>query len=36
MFLYARLILDYVENKIFFYRDEVKKAIDDLPQELTD
>ncbi|KAF3017069.1 hypothetical protein E8E14_006048 [Neopestalotiopsis sp. 37M] len=26
----------YIERKIFYSRDEVKKAIDDLPQELTD
>ncbi|KAK9414056.1 putative NACHT domain-containing protein [Seiridium unicorne] len=36
MFLYARLILDYLERKIFYFREEVLRSIDDLPKELSD
>ncbi|KAI0163700.1 hypothetical protein BJ166DRAFT_526974 [Pestalotiopsis sp. NC0098] len=36
MFLYARLILDYLGRKIFYSGAEVKKSIEDLPQELSD
>jgi hypothetical protein len=35
MFLYARLVLDYLEKKIFFAGDEVKMSINELPEELS-
>ncbi|ETS86312.1 hypothetical protein PFICI_00140 [Pestalotiopsis fici W106-1] len=36
MFLYARLILDYIGRKIFYSADEVRRSVDDLPRELAD
>ncbi|KAI0129640.1 hypothetical protein BJ170DRAFT_700831 [Xylariales sp. AK1849] len=35
MFLYARLVLDYLDKKIFYTGDEVKNSINDLPEELS-
>lgn len=36
MFLYARLILDYLSANVFVNGDELKSAIDKLPRELSD
>lgn len=36
MFLYARLVLDYVTSNIFFTGDEIKQSIQQLPPTLTD
>ncbi|RKL16693.1 hypothetical protein BFJ70_g14981 [Fusarium oxysporum] len=34
MFLYARLVLDYLSKNLFFSGKEMKKSIDELPDEL--
>lgn len=34
MFLYARLVLDFLSNNVFVHRNELKTAIDDLPRTL--
>ncbi|KAI1208367.1 uncharacterized protein F4807DRAFT_468623 [Annulohypoxylon truncatum] len=36
MFLYARLVLNYLENKIFYKGSEVKLSVNELPKELSD
>jgi hypothetical protein len=36
MFLYARLVLDYLSKNIFYTGKEIKAAIDGLPEELTE
>jgi hypothetical protein len=36
MFLYARLVLDYLSKNIFFSGKELKASIDELPKELTE
>ncbi|KAM0555877.1 hypothetical protein ACHAPJ_006279 [Fusarium lateritium] len=36
MFLYARLVMDYLESNIFYTGDEIKKSVNQLPQKLTD
>ncbi|PSN67186.1 hypothetical protein BS50DRAFT_384791 [Corynespora cassiicola Philippines] len=36
MFLYARLVLDYLGSNIFLSGDELKKSINQLPQQLAD
>ena len=36
MFLYARLVVDYLEKNIFFTVDEMKNSVDELPSGLTD
>jgi hypothetical protein len=36
MFLYARLVLDYLTKNIFFTGKEMKASIDELPEELTE
>ena len=36
MFLYARLVLDYLTTNIFISCDELKGSIDQLPQTLSD
>lgn len=36
MFLYARLVLDYLSKNIFFSGKEMKESIDELPVELTE
>lgn len=36
MFLYARLVLDYLSKNIFFSGKEMKKSIDELPKELSE
>ncbi|KAI0840034.1 hypothetical protein F5Y06DRAFT_246496 [Hypoxylon sp. FL0890] len=36
MFLYARLVLDFLDNKIFFKGCEVKASVNELPEKLSD
>ncbi|KAI1124794.1 hypothetical protein F5Y10DRAFT_279912 [Nemania abortiva] len=36
MFLYARLVLDFLDNKIFYKSDEVKASVNELPRKLSD
>ncbi|KAI0883700.1 uncharacterized protein GGS22DRAFT_194950 [Annulohypoxylon maeteangense] len=36
MFLYARLLLDFLDNKIFYRGSEVKSSVNELPKELSD
>ncbi|KAF2868791.1 hypothetical protein BDV95DRAFT_630472 [Massariosphaeria phaeospora] len=36
MFLYARLVLDYISTNIFYSGDELKESINQLPQTLAD
>lgn len=36
MFLYARLVLDYISSNIFVRSDELKDAIHQLPERLAD
>ncbi|KAI0543263.1 hypothetical protein GGR58DRAFT_519395 [Xylaria digitata] len=36
MFLYARLILDYLANNIFIRSTQIKSAVNDLPEKLSD
>lgn len=36
MFLYARLVLDYLSTNIFYSGEEVKTSIDHLPDKLSD
>ncbi|KAI8626353.1 hypothetical protein F5Y19DRAFT_227422 [Xylariaceae sp. FL1651] len=36
MFLYARLVLDYLASNIFYSGAEMKSSIDELPRELSD
>lgn len=36
MFLYARLVLDYLSSNIFYNGDEMKESINELPEELFD
>ncbi|KAF4968621.1 hypothetical protein FSARC_3996, partial [Fusarium sarcochroum] len=36
MFLYARLVMDYLASNIFYDGDEIKKSVNQLPQKLTD
>lgn len=36
MFLYARLVLDYLSKNIFFSGKEMKASIDALPEELSE
>ena len=36
MFLYARLVLDYLATNIFYSGDEIKISVDQLPEKLTD
>ncbi|OTA94840.1 hypothetical protein M434DRAFT_394351 [Hypoxylon sp. CO27-5] len=36
MFLYARLVLDFLDNKIFYKSCEVKASVNELPQKLSD
>lgn len=36
MFLYSRLVLDYLDSNIFYGAEEVMKSVRDLPKTLTD
>ncbi|KAI1415221.1 hypothetical protein F5Y13DRAFT_156975 [Hypoxylon sp. FL1857] len=36
MFLYARLVLDFLDNKIFYRSCEVKESVNELPEKLSD
>ena len=36
MFLYARLVLDYLSTNIFYSGEEVKMSIEHLPDKLSD
>src|SRR6266480_5158855 len=36
MFLYARLVLDYLAANIFYSGDEIKTSMNQLPEKLTD
>lgn len=36
MFLYARLILDYLSSNIFVRGEELRNSINQLPKELSD
>ena len=36
MFLWARLVLDYLATNMFFNRDEILKAADTLPRKLSE
>ncbi|KAI1093508.1 hypothetical protein F5B19DRAFT_123936 [Rostrohypoxylon terebratum] len=36
MFLYARLVLNFLSNKIFYKGSEVKSSVNELPEELSD
>ncbi|KAK7428634.1 hypothetical protein QQZ08_004896 [Neonectria magnoliae] len=36
MFLYARLVLDYLSHNIFFSCDEIQASVNQLPEKLTD
>jgi hypothetical protein len=36
MFLYARLVLDYLGTNIFFTGDELKQSIEQLPETITE
>lgn len=36
MFLYARLVLDYISTNIFFNLDEIKTSVNELPEKLSD
>ena len=36
MFLYARLVLDYLATNIFYSADEIKTSVNQLPEKLTD
>ncbi|KAF4437906.1 NACHT domain-containing protein [Fusarium austroafricanum] len=36
MFLYARLVMDYLANNIFYSGDEIKESVNQLPQGITD
>jgi hypothetical protein len=36
MFLYARLVLDYLARNIFYNGSEIKSSIDELPKELSE
>jgi hypothetical protein len=36
MFLYARLVLDYLSTNIFYNGEEVKTSIDHLPDKLSE
>ncbi|KAM0267836.1 hypothetical protein ACHAPA_005433 [Fusarium lateritium] len=36
MFLYARLVMDYLASNIFFSGDEIKNSVKQLPQKLSD
>ncbi|KAK3324555.1 hypothetical protein B0T19DRAFT_232555 [Cercophora scortea] len=36
MFLWARLVLEYLKNNIFFSREEMLEAVDALPRKLSD
>jgi hypothetical protein len=36
MFLYARLVLDYISANIFYSGDELKDAINQLPETLAE
>ncbi|KAK3687800.1 hypothetical protein B0T22DRAFT_489623 [Podospora appendiculata] len=36
MFLWARLVLEYLKNSIFFSREEMLEAVDALPRKLSD
>ena len=36
MFLYARLVLDYLATNIFYSGDEIKTSVNQLPKKLTD
>lgn len=36
MFLYARLVMDYLASNIFFSGDEIKQSVNQLPKKLAD
>lgn len=36
MFLYARLVMDYLASKIFYSGDEIKQSVNQLPKKLAD
>ena len=36
MFLYARLVLDYLASNIFYNCDEIRISVNQLPEKLTD
>ncbi|KAK7987389.1 kinesin light chain, partial [Apiospora arundinis] len=36
MFLYARLVLDYLASNVFLKHEEIKKAVNDLPERLSE
>jgi len=36
MFLWARLILEYLSRNIFFHRDEIRRAVNTLPIGLSE
>lgn len=36
MFLYARLVLDYLSKNIFYTGSEMRRSIDELPEKLSE
>lgn len=36
MFLYARLVMDYIATNIFYDGDEIKQSVNQLPKKLGD
>lgn len=36
MFLYARLVFDYIEHNIFYNSDEIKSSVNELPKTISD
>lgn len=36
MFLYARLVLDYLSTNVFYNCDEIKTSVNQLPEKIND
>lgn len=36
MFLYARLVLDYLSTNVFYSCDEIKTSVNQLPEKIND
>lgn len=36
MFLYARLVLDYLSTNVFYSCDEIKASVNQLPEKIND
>lgn len=36
MFLYARLVLDYLSTNVFYSCHEIKASVDQLPEKIND